>query len=77
MVSYVPALAVLALMKFGASASWACGGFILSPMPSRGDDGIELKFVMSLQWVSTRHGKYTRELTWNDGPRRKIQVLRL
>jgi hypothetical protein len=50
-------LVVLARTKFEASVWWACGGFIWSPMPSRGDDGIELKFVRSLQWVSTSHRK--------------------
>ena len=60
MVSYVPAFAVLALTKFEGSASWARKEFIRSPMPSRGDDRIVLKFVWPLQWVSARHENESR-----------------
>ena len=42
------ALAVLALTKFEANTSWACGGFVWSPIPSLRDDGMERKFVRSL-----------------------------
>ena len=62
MVSYVPAFAVLALTEFDAIASWACREYIWSPIPSRGDDRILLKFVWSLQWVSVSHDNESRNL---------------